>query len=161
MHAGDHGANGKEAAAEQTGCGPVWQEGLHKGTGWKHKPQSRLMAASAKLLTKLLDQHANNVPACVSQRIISAGKKTWSWHHIDYGLGEQVTKFITGEMKTPSKKAAKDKAAKLGKVLIVGAGPAGLAAAKHLQVLLSSPCIGAYATQLETCFHYALQQDLE
>ena len=50
------------------------------------------------------------------------------------GCGEQVTKFITGEMKTPSKKATKDKAAKLGKVIIVGAGPAGLAAAKHLQV---------------------------
>ena len=61
------------------------------------------------------------------------------------GCGEQVTKFITGEMKTPSKKASKDKAAILGKVIIVGAGPAGLAAAKHLQVLLSSPCVGAHA----------------
>lgn len=61
------------------------------------------------------------------------------------GCGEQVTKFITGEMKTPSKKATKDKAAILGKVIIVGAGPAGLAAAKHLQVLPSSSCVGAHA----------------
>ena len=75
------------------------------------------------------------------------------------GCREQVTKFITGEMKTPSKKATKDKAAKLGKVIIVGAGPAGLAAAKHLQVLLSSPCIGARATQLKFCSPYPLQQD--
>lgn len=49
-----------------------------------------------------------------------------------------MTKFITGEMKSPSKKPDKDKAPKLGRVVIVGAGPAGLAAAKHLQVCPSA-----------------------
>ncbi len=48
--------------------------------------------------------------------------------------GEQVTKFICGEMKSPAKKPAKEKPAKIGKVIIVGAGPAGLAAANHLKV---------------------------
>ena len=49
--------------------------------------------------------------------------------------GEQVTKFISGEMKSPAKKPAKEKPAKaLGRVIIVGAGPAGLAAANHLKV---------------------------
>ena len=45
----------------------------------------------------------------------------------------QVTLFIHGKMKGPNNKKT-DKPAKLGKVVIVGAGPAGLAAAKHLQV---------------------------
>ena len=52
--------------------------------------------------------------------------------------GEQVTKFISGEMKSPSKKPAKQKPAKVeGRVIIVGAGPAGLAAANHLQARLT------------------------
>ena len=51
--------------------------------------------------------------------------------------GAQVTKFISGEMKSPGKKPAKQKPAKVvGRVIIVGAGPAGLAAAKHLKVCL-------------------------
>ncbi len=46
-----------------------------------------------------------------------------------------MTEFITtGKMKKSGKKAVTEKAAKLGKVIIVGAGPAGLAAANHLKV---------------------------
>ena len=46
-----------------------------------------------------------------------------------------MTNFITtGKMKKPGKKPATEKVAKLGKVIIVGAGPAGLAAANHLKV---------------------------
>ena len=48
-----------------------------------------------------------------------------------------MTKFISGEMKSPGKKPAKQKPAQVvGRVIIVGAGPAGLAAANHLKVCL-------------------------
>lgn len=53
------------------------------------------------------------------------------------GCPTQVTAFIHGKMKVPSKKG-KARPANLGKVVIVGAGPAGLAAAKHLQVVFNA-----------------------
>lgn len=59
--------------------------------------------------------------------------------HTTVARGEQVTKFISGEMKSPAKKPAKEKPARLGRVIIVGAGPAGLAAANHLKVHLDDP----------------------
>ena len=49
----------------------------------------------------------------------------------------QVNEFLDGNLGPPSKKAKKKAKAKPGKVIVVGAGPAGLAAALHLKVPLS------------------------
>ncbi|KAK9903424.1 hypothetical protein WJX75_005208 [Coccomyxa subellipsoidea] len=48
-------------------------------------------------------------------------------------IREQVTLFCAGKLPPASKKAKKKAKAKPGKVIVVGAGPAGLAAALHLK----------------------------
>lgn len=55
----------------------------------------------------------------------------------------QVLAFIQGKAPSPAEPAPKEKPAKVkGRVIIVGAGPAGLAAAMHLKVRMfrRSPC---------------------
>jgi NADPH-dependent 2,4-dienoyl-CoA reductase/sulfur reductase-like enzyme len=58
----------------------------------------------------------------------------------------QVTLFCAGKLPPASKKAKKKAKAKPGKVIVVGAGPAGLAAALHLKVHLSPElCLDGFA----------------
>ena len=58
-------------------------------------------------------------------------------------LCPQVLAFIQGKAPSPAEAAPEEKPAKVkGRVVIVGAGPAGLAAAMHLKVrmLRRGPC---------------------
>ena len=47
---------------------------------------------------------------------------------------EQVLAFIKGTAKKPPKPKKTDVKPAVGHVVVIGAGPAGLAAARHLQV---------------------------
>lgn len=66
--------------------------------------------------------------------------RTETWDSL---CSPQVLAFIQGKAPSPAEAAPEEKPAKVkGRVVIVGAGPAGLAAAMHLKVgmLRRGPC---------------------
>ena len=70
--------------------------------------------------------------ACGQRSLCCASSRTETWESLCL---PQVLAFIQGKASSPAEAAPEEKPAKVkGRVIIVGAGPAGLAAAMHLKV---------------------------